>query len=106
MEDTQRRANDKVLTVSTSELGHRLHSRTQHFLLDCRPVLAFNSSHISGAVNINFTSMMKKRFLSGKIGLSDLVSTEDAKEKFKVSKQYKVVHKQICLHEFNMYIII
>ena len=40
----------------------------------------------SGAVNVNFTGMMKKRFMSGKIGLYDLVPTEEGREKFKVSK--------------------
>lgn len=40
----------------------------------------------SGAVNVNFTGMMKKRFMSGKIGLYDLVPTEEGREKFKVSR--------------------
>ena len=38
----------------------------------------------TGAVNVNFTGMMKKRFMSGKIGLYDLVPTEEGREKFKV----------------------
>ena len=40
----------------------------------------------SGAVNVNFTGMMRKRFMSGKIGLYDLVPTEEGREKFKVVK--------------------
>ena len=84
MADVARRAQDPVLVMDANELARRLHQSSGYFLLDCRPVLAFNSSHISGAVNINFTNMMKKRFLSGKIGLADLVTSEEGKEKFKV----------------------
>lgn len=55
------------------------------FLLDCRPVLSFSSCHISGAANINLASMMKKRFMAGKIGLVDLISSVEAKEQLKVA---------------------
>lgn len=50
--------------------------------------MIINMCVYSGAVNVNFTGMMRKRFLSGKIGLYDLVPTEEGREKFKVSAQY------------------
>ena len=37
-----------------------------------------------GAVNINFTGMTKRRFMAGKMALTDLVTTEEGREKFKV----------------------
>ena len=47
--------------------------------------VCFLSLHFGvGAVNINFTVMTKRRFMSGKITLSDLVTTEEGREKFKV----------------------
>lgn len=76
-----------VHLIDAHHLAEDLHSDSRYFLLDCRPVLAYNSCHISGAVNINFTGMMKKRFIAGKIGLQDLVTTEEGKEKFKVCLQ-------------------
>ena len=72
-----------VQTIDSHDLARHLHGDNNYFLLDCRPVLAYNSCHISGAVNVNFTGMIKKRFIAGKIGLPDLFSQE-AKEKFKV----------------------
>ena len=72
-----------VQTIGSHDLARHLHGDNNYFLLDCRPVLAYNSCHISGAVNVNFTGMIKKRFIAGKIGLPDLFSQE-AKEKFKV----------------------
>ena len=47
----------------------------------------------TGAVNVNFTAMMKKRFMSGKIGLYDLVPTEEGREKFKVIMELGVLHE-------------
>lgn len=38
----------------------------------------------SGAVNVNIVGLLKKRFVAGKIGLSDLVTSDEGKEKFKV----------------------
>ena len=72
-----------VQIIRSHDLARQLHEHGQYFLLDCRPVLAYNSCHISGAVNVNFTRMIKKRFIAGKIELADLFSQE-GKEKFKV----------------------
>ena len=39
----------------------------------------------TGAVNVNIVGILKKRFATGKIGLADLVTSDEGKEKFKVS---------------------
>ncbi len=79
-----------VHLIDAHDLARDLHTEGRYFLVDCRPVLAFNSCHISGAVNVNFTVMMKKRFIAGKIGLQDLVTTEEGKKKFKVCVQVNI----------------
>lgn len=74
------------------------------FLLDCRPVLSFSSCHISGAANINLASMMKKRFMAGKIGLVDLISSAEAKEQLKVGLPQSFPHSYITfLHVVYIY---
>ena len=47
-------------------------------------MFSYSSCHISGAANVNLASMMKKRFMAGKIGLVDLISSADARELLKV----------------------
>ncbi|XP_011410132.1 PREDICTED: dual specificity protein phosphatase 6-like [Amphimedon queenslandica] len=74
-----------VALIEPHQLARNLHSREDYVLLDCRPVLAYNNCHISGAVNVNFTGLMKKRFIAGKIGLADLVTTEEGRERFRKS---------------------
>ena len=46
---------EKVTNIRPHELAQHLHSSQPYMLLDCRPVLAYNTCHISGAVNVNFT---------------------------------------------------
>ena len=74
-----------VQVINPHELARDLHADQQYFIIDCRPVLSYNSSHISGAVNVNFTGMIKKRFLAGKISLTDLFTTGEGKAKFQLS---------------------
>lgn len=89
-----------VLTVSAHDLAKELHAQKGSvFLLDCRPVLSFSSCHISGAANINLASMMKKRFMAGKIGLVDLISSAEAKEQLKNGHNVKVVVYDECTTE-------
>ncbi len=38
-----------------------------------------------GAINVNIVGLLKKRFVAGKIGLADLVTSDEGKEKFKVT---------------------
>lgn len=46
---------ESVPLIHPHKLAKDLHSHQEYVLLDCRPVLAYNSCHISGAVNVNFT---------------------------------------------------
>jgi dual specificity MAP kinase phosphatase len=86
-----------VHTVTSSELARQIHSQEGSvFLLDCRPVLSFSSCHISGAANINLASMMKKRFMAGKIGLVDLISSTEGKELLQNGHNVKVVVYDEC----------
>lgn len=88
--------SQSVHKIHPHDLARDLHSAEPCVLVDCRPVLAFNTCHISGAVNVNFTGMMKKRFLAGKISLADLVTTEEGREKFRtcVQQQRTVVYDE------------
>ena len=74
----------QIKFIHPHELAHGLHGTAQYFVVDCRPVFAYNSCHIAGAINVNLSNMMRKRFVAGKIGLADLVTTEEGKERFKV----------------------
>ena len=65
------------------------------FLLLCDGVTVF-----TGAVNVNFTVMMKRRFMSGKITIQDLVTTDEGKKKFKVRSC------RLCCHALQSVVII
>jgi len=52
-------------------------------LLDCRSFMQFNLKHIAGSLNVNITSIGKKRLLQGKATLVDLVMSEAGKEYLK-----------------------
>lgn len=72
-----------VETIQPHDLAKDLHSRQEYILIDCRPMFAFNTRHICGALNVNLNVMTKKRFMAGKLSLADLVTTEQGKEKFR-----------------------
>ena len=59
----------------------------------------------TGSVNVNFTGMMKKRFMSGKIGLYDLVPTEEGREKFKVRMNRKNEGPGMCMYTSIMFLL-
>ena len=63
-------------TVGT-EPGSRI------MLLDCRSFMQFNMKHICGSLNVNITSIGKKRLMQGKTTLVDLVMSEAGKEYLK-----------------------
>ncbi len=48
--------------IQPHDLAQHLHTENEYVLLDCRPVLAYNSCHISGAVNVNFTGKCTSDF--------------------------------------------
>jgi hypothetical protein len=82
----------EMSTISAHDLAREIHSNQDCVvLLDCRPVFSFSSCHISGAVNINLASVMRKRFMAGKIGLPDLVSSPPCKALLQNGGSGKVV---------------
>ena len=53
-------------------------------LLDCRPFIAYNVSHIKGAINVNCCDRFnRKRLQQGKASLADLATTKEGKEMLK-----------------------
>ncbi|KAA0708206.1 Dual specificity protein phosphatase 10 [Triplophysa tibetana] len=53
-------------------------------IIDCRPFMDFNKSHIRGAVHINCSDKISRRRLQqGKITVLDLISCRQSKESFK-----------------------
>ena len=88
-------AHHKVGSESTTELIHphelaeELHSDNRYVFLDCQPLSAYNTCHITGAVHV--AAMMKKQFMSGKIGLYDLVPTVKGRERFTICINWPVM---------------
>ena len=91
----------KVETIQPHDLAKDLHAQQDYVLLDCRPMFAFNTRHISGALNVNFTGMTKKRFMAGKLSLADLVTTEQGKEKFRQALGQPLVVYDECTVDPN-----
>lgn len=53
-------------------------------IIDCRPFLEYNKSHIRGAVHINCSDKISRRRLQqGKITVLDLISCREGKDSFK-----------------------
>ncbi|KAF2884024.1 hypothetical protein ILUMI_22142 [Ignelater luminosus] len=60
-------------------------------ILDCRPFISYNMSHISGAINVNCSDRFNRRRLQqGKATLADLATTREGKEMLK-KRSYKEV---------------
>ncbi|XP_017778706.1 PREDICTED: dual specificity protein phosphatase 10-like [Nicrophorus vespilloides] len=75
----------KVTTVDADELRQKMESSrsgTRPFLIvDCRPFISYNISHIDGAINVNCSDRINKRRLQhGKATLADLATTREGKE--------------------------
>ena len=65
-----------------------------YLLVDCRPFIAYNVSHIKGAINVNCCNRLnRKRLQMGKATLADLATTKEGKEvvfglPFKIEKTH------------------
>ena len=69
-------SNPPMLSLSASGS-----SAGQYLLLDCRPFIAYNVSHIRGAINVNCCNRLnRKRLQMGKATLADLATTKEGKE--------------------------
>merc|ERR1719187_2719818 len=75
-------------TITGDHLAKRLQKGSKHgrnfLLLDCRPFIAYNVSHIKGAINVNCCDRFnRKRLQQGKATLADLATTKEGKELLK-----------------------
>uniref|UniRef100_A0A8C5PGG7 Dual specificity phosphatase 10 n=1 Tax=Leptobrachium leishanense TaxID=445787 RepID=A0A8C5PGG7_9ANUR len=66
-------------------------------IIDCRPFMEYNKSHIQGAVHINCSDKISRRRLQqGKITVLDLISCRESKDSFK-----RIFSKEIIVYDDN-----
>lgn len=73
----------KVSTIDADGLQGRLAAsrRAEMLIVDCRPFMSYNVSHIGGAINLNCSDRFNRRRLQqGKACLADLATTREGKE--------------------------
>lgn len=85
----------KVGTLDADGLKKKIaecNSRPRQFLIvDIRPFISYNMSHISGAINVNCSDRFnRKRLQQGKATLADLATTREGKEMLK-KRSYKEI---------------
>lgn len=74
--------NELAKKLTHCPLGHPVGSVP--VIIDCRPFMEFNKSHIRGAVHINCSDKISRRRLQqGKITVLDLISCRQSKDSFK-----------------------
>lgn len=50
-------------------------------IVDCRPFMAYNASHLKGAINLNCSDRWnRKRLQTGRVSLADLATSPEGKE--------------------------
>ncbi|XP_036309506.1 dual specificity protein phosphatase 10 [Pipistrellus kuhlii] len=78
--------------------GSKSHLASQGpVIIDCRPFLEYNKSHIQGAVHINCADKISRRRLQqGKITVLDLISCREGKDSFK-----RIFSKEIIVYDEN-----
>lgn len=82
---------ENLKLVSPSELESAL-KKGSPLVLDCRPTFAFGRGHVSGAVSLRCSDRISRRRLQlGRLGLCDLVSDQDAKERLQACRGSEVV---------------
>ncbi|XP_043913782.1 dual specificity protein phosphatase 10 [Protopterus annectens] len=66
-------------------------------IIDCRPFMEYNKSHIQGAFHINCSDKISRRRLQqGKITVLDLISCREGKDSFK-----RIFSKEIVVYDEN-----
>merc|ERR1711915_501468 len=83
-------------TITGDGLAKRLQKGSKHgrnfLLLDCIPFIAYNVSHIRGAINVNCCDRFnRKRLEQGKASLADLATTKEGKELLKKRSWNEVI---------------
>ncbi|XP_038666636.1 dual specificity protein phosphatase 10 [Scyliorhinus canicula] len=94
-----------VRTIHPAELAKKLSrcskgppSQSQGpVIIDCRPFMEYNRSHIQGAVHINCSDKISRRRLQqGKITVLDLISCREGKDSYK-----RIFSKEIIVYDEN-----
>lgn len=74
--------NELAKRMTCCPLGHPV--GPVPVIIDCRPFMEYNKSHIRGAVHINCSDKISRRRLQqGKITVLDLISCREGKDSFK-----------------------
>jgi dual specificity MAP kinase phosphatase len=82
----------KTNIISCDSLANRIDGGDKFLLLDCRPFLAFNKSHIKGALNLNCADrIIRKRLQTGRATIADLATTSEGKEALRNKETKDVV---------------
>ncbi|CAI9744424.1 specificity phosphatase 10-like [Octopus vulgaris] len=93
----------RARTITTNELAGRLSSgRAKSMLIvDCRPFLEYNMSHIRGAINVNCIDRLNRKKLQqkGKVALVDLVTTKEGKEMFRRRSAKEIILYDTCTRD-------
>jgi len=93
-------------TISDRALADRLRKTGKHgkhfLLLDCRPFIAYNVSHIKGAINVNCCDRFnRKRLQQGKASLADLATTKEGKETLKKRNWKEIIVYDDCSEDLS-----
>jgi len=93
-------------TISDRALADRLSKTGKHgkhfLLLDCRPFIAYNVSHIRGAINVNCCDRFnRKRLQQGKASLADLATTKEGKETLKKRNWKEIIVYDDCSEDLS-----
>lgn len=87
--------NELAKRMTCCPLGHPV--GPVPVIIDCRPFMEYNKSHIRGAVHINCSDKISRRRLQqGKITVLDLISCREGKDSFK-----GIFSKEIVVYDEN-----
>lgn len=85
------------LAKKMTKFGKSLPPHQGPVIIDCRPFMEYNKSHIQGAVHVNCADKISRRRLQqGKIAVLDLISCRDEKDSFK-----RIFSKEIIVYDEN-----
>ncbi|KAM8947850.1 dual specificity protein phosphatase 10 isoform 2-T2 [Pelodytes ibericus] len=87
--------NDLAKKLTKCSKSHLLNQGP--VIIDCRPFMEYNKSHIQGAVHINCSDKISRRRLQqGKITVLDLITCRESKDSFK-----RIFSKEIIVYDDN-----
>nr|XP_012229742.1 PREDICTED: uncharacterized protein LOC105676439 isoform X1 [Linepithema humile] len=92
----------KISVVTSDDLAQRLSSAEPPVILDCRPFISYNASHVRGAININCSDRFNRRRLQlGKATLADLATAREGKELLRRRQYKKVIVYDDCTDDLE-----